>query len=220
MTDQQRDHYWMRPMELDDIPVIARWFEHLEDLAVFDRRVPMPLNSDAMQAGWREVLAETEPRTSYWFTIDDQAGEVVGIAGLQDINYVHGDAVLPIYLAGPARRRGIGIRTAAMLLDLAVDQLRLTRVTSFYRADNEASRRLTELAGFREEGRMRKAWFADGQHVDIVVIGILGKEWLAQREHLASRLSTDTVVILGRTPWGVRTWPQVSAEELKSAASA
>ncbi len=66
---------------------------------------------------------------------------------------------------------------------------------------------------------MRKAWFADGRHVDIVVIGILDKEWLKQRADLAARLSTDTMVILGRTPWGVRTWPQVPAEELKSVAS-
>ena len=218
MPGQNRDYYWMRPMGVDDIPLVARWFEHLEDLSMFDRRLPIPLNVDAMEAGWREALAETEPRRSYWFTIDDEAGEVVGIAGLQDINYVHGDAVLPIYLAEPARRRGIGIRTGAMLLDLVFDQLRLTRVTSFLRADNEPSRRLTESMGFREEGRMRKAWFADGRHVDIVVIGILDKEWRKQRADLADRLSTDTMVILGRTPWGVRTWPQVSAAELKSVA--
>ncbi len=220
MPGQKRDNYWMRPMEVDDIRVIAGWFENLDDLAIFDRRSPIPLNAEAMQAGWREALAEPEPRASYWFTIDDEAGEVIGIAGLQEINHVHGDGVLPIYLSDPARRRGIGIRATAMLLDLAFHQLRLTRVTSFYRADNEASRRMTESAGFREEGRMRKAWFADGKHFDVVVIGILEKEWLGQRGDLASRLSTDTVVILGRTPWGTRAWPQLPVDDLRAVASA
>jgi RimJ/RimL family protein N-acetyltransferase len=217
MPGQQADRYWMRPMGLDDVPLIAGWFEHLEDLAMFDRQLPMPLNSEAMKAGWRETLAETEPRSNYWFTIDDRAGEVVGIAGLQDINYVHGDGVLPIYLAEPVRRKGIGLRVGAMLLDLAFDQLRLNRVTSFYRADNVATSRLVQAIGFSEEGRMRKAWFADGKHLDIVVIGILASEWLARRDNLASSMSRDTVVILGRAAWGARAWPQVSADELKAA---
>jgi RimJ/RimL family protein N-acetyltransferase len=218
MPDQKRIHYWMRPMTADDIPVLAGWFENLDDLALFDRRSPLPLNAEATQSGWREALAESEPRACYWFTIDDEAGEAVGVAGLQDINLVHGDGVLPIYLAGPARQRGLGVRATAMLLDLAFDQLRLTRVTSFFREDNEASRRMTESAGFREEGRMRKAWFADGKRFDVVAIGILEKEWLGHRGDLASRLSTDTVVILGRTPWGARAWPPLPAEDLRAVA--
>jgi RimJ/RimL family protein N-acetyltransferase len=219
MPDQKRFHYWLRPMKADDIPVLAGWFENLDDLAIFDRRSPLPLNEEATQAGWREALGETEPRACYWFTIDDEEGESVGVAGLQDINHVHGDGVLPIYLSGPARQRGLGIRTTAMLLDLAFHQLRLARVTSFFRADNEASRRMTESAGFREEGRMRQAWFADGKRLDVMVIGILEKEWLVQRGDLASNLSTETVLILGRTPWGTRAWPPLPAADIRAVAS-
>jgi len=219
MLDQKRIHYWMRPMTADDIPILAGWFENLDNLAIFDRRSPLPLNADATLAGWREALEESEPRACYWFTIDDKKNRAVGVAGLQEINLVHGDGVLPIYLSDPVRRRGIGVRAAAMLLDLAFDQLRLTRVTSFFRADNVASRRMTGLVGFREEGRMRQAWFADGKRFDIVAIGILEKEWLDRREDLASSLSADTVVILGRTPQGRRTWPPLPAEDLEVMAS-
>ncbi len=220
MPGKECTHYWMRPMGSDDIPTMARWFEHLDDLAVFDRHAPIPPNAEAMLAAWREDLSKQEPRKSYWFTIDDDSGEVVGIAGLQSINYVHGDAVLPVYIAEPQRRRGIGIRACAMLLDLAFDHLRLTRVTSYYRADNEASRRMTEMIGFSEEGRLRQAWYADGQHADIVVIGLLRQEWLAQREELAGGLSTDTAVVLGRTPWGARAWPSIPSEQLRTGARA
>jgi hypothetical protein len=111
-----------------------------------------------------------------------------------------------------ARQRGIGIRATAMLLDLAFHHLRLARVTSFFRADNEASRRMTDRVGFRQEGRMRQAWFANGKRFDVVAIGILQEEWLEKREDLVSRLSSDTVLVLGRTPQGARTWPPLPGE--------
>ena len=220
MSGSDRARYWMRPMGSEDIPIMARWFEHLDDLAVFDRHAPIPPNAEAMLAAWQEDLSKQEPRKSYWFTIDDDGSEVVGIAGLQSINYVHGDAVLPVYIAEPQRRKGIGIRACAMLLDLAFDHLRLIRVTSYYRADNEASRRMTGSIGFREEGRLRKAWFADGQHADIVVIGLLSEEWQTHREDLGGRLSPQTAVVLGRTPWGARAWPSLPPGQLESGARA
>lgn len=219
MLDQKRIRYWMRPMTADDIPILAGWLENLDDLAVFDRRSPLPLNAEATRAEWREALAQSEPRRCYWFTIDDEKDGAVGVAGLQDINLVHGDGVLPIYLSDPARQRGIGIRATAMLLDLAFQQLRLARVTSFFRADNGASRRMTERVGFRAEGRLRQAWFADGKRFDVVVIGILQEEWLDRKADLARSLSSDTVLILGRAPQGGRSWPPLPVEDLESLAS-
>ena len=217
MTSQVAAHYWMRPLGCDDIAVLTRWFENIGDIALFDRRMPVPLNSDAVAAAWREALAETEPRSGYWFAIDDSESQVVGIAGLQEINYAHGDGVFPVYLAEPSRWRGIGVRAGAMVLDLAFSHLRLRRVTSFYRADNQASRRLTDALGFREEGRLRESWYADGAFFDISVIGILANEWQAQRQQLIEQLGQDTVVFLGRTPWGKRSWPPLEADGQSSA---
>jgi RimJ/RimL family protein N-acetyltransferase len=214
MAGEQTERFWMRPLDVDDIPVIALWFEHLGDLATFDRRTPISKNAQALKASWHDALVETEPHSSYWFAIDGADKETVGVVGLQDVNYVHGDAVVATFLFEPARRKGIGIRAGAMALDLAFDQLRLTRVTSYYRADNEGSRRLTTEMGLRKEGLMRKARCSGGQSNDMVVIGILREEWQAQRKVLAESLGPKTVVILGRAPWGVRSWPQVTTDDI------
>lgn len=212
MTGSAATHYWMRPMGDGDIAILAQWFENIGDIALFDRRMPVPLNNDAVAAAWREALVETEPRSGYWFAIEDSNSDMLGIAGLQDINYAHGDAVFPVYLAEPARMKGIGIRAGAMMLDLAFSHLRLRRVTSFFRADNEGSRRLTEALGFSDEGRLRESWFADGSFIDISVIGILEREWSQHRHRLAGALDRDTLVFLGRTPWGTRSWPPPEPE--------
>lgn len=216
MTDAPRmntQQYWLRPLGLDDMPVITKWLGDVEDLAMFDRRVPVPLDSAAMEAEWRNDIVAQEPRTSYWFMIDDDQGAAFGMAGLTAINYVHGNALMPIFIAEDVRGRGIGLRTRALLLDLAFDQLRLTRITSLHRADNAASRGLSEACAFKREGCVRKGCYAGGQHVDQVIYGILAEEWRAHRGALRARLESEVVVTLGNKPGGAWSWPRLSESE-------
>ena len=73
--------YWLRPLGLDDIPVITKWLADVEDLAMFDRRVPMPLNRASMEAEWQNDIVGREPRTCYWFMIDDDQTQSGGESG-------------------------------------------------------------------------------------------------------------------------------------------
>lgn len=208
-----RRQLWLRPLGPGDVPLIAEWLEDVEDLAMFDRRVPVPLDATAMEAEWRDDLEYKQPRSSYWFKIDDDQGRALGMVGLTQINYVHGGALQPIFVSQAARGRGIGLRSRAMMLDLAFDQLRLVRIASPHRADNEASRRLNEACGFTLEGCVRNGYFAGGRHVDHLLYGILVDEWRAHRKELRARLSSDLVVTLGGKPEGVWSWPRVSQSE-------
>lgn len=205
--------YRLRPLGLDDIPVIARWLEDIEDLAMFDRRVPVPLDTAATEAEWRSDIEAREPRSSYWFKIVGENSQAFGIAGLTQISYVHGNALMPMFIAEGARRRGIGIRTRALLLDLAFDQLRLARITSLHRADNIASRRLNESCAFKEEGCIRKGCYAGGRHVDQMIFGILAEEWRARRDVLRARLSSNVIVSLVNKPNGAWSWPELQGCE-------
>lgn len=176
---------------------------------MFDRRAPVPVCGAAIEAGWREIISAQEPRTSYWFIMADDAGEAGGLAGLQEINHAHGDAVFAIFVSRRIRRRGIGIRSCALLLDLAFKQLRLNRVTSYYRADNLASQRLTEASGFCREGCIRQSSFSAGAYIDRYLIGILAKEWFEHRKDLQARLDPGTVVTLGPEPCTSWSWPAI-----------
>lgn len=201
--------FWLHPLGFDDIPIIARWLEDVEDLAMFDRRISVPLDKAAMEAEWRNDIVAREPRTSYWFKIDDTRGEAYGMAGITGINYVHGDALMPIFVARAARRRGIGLRVRALLLDLAFDQLRLARITSLHRADNEASRSLNVACGFKKEGCLRNGCFAGGRHIDQMVYGVLAEEWRGHRDTLRQRVGSKVVITLGDKPSGPWSWPKL-----------
>lgn len=211
-TGTEPNQYWLHPLSLADIPVIAGWHQHIDDLSLFDRRMPMPVSADAMEVMWKEIVDAREPKTCNWFVIDDSEDQTVGLSGIQDINYVHGDAVIATMIARSARRKGIAIRASALLLDLAFNQLRLTRVTTFYRADNESSRQLTRECGFKPEGCIRKGWFSGGRHVDVMVIGILAEEWKEHRKKLHRNLGSDTVVTFRGNSSTCWSWPPLETE--------
>ena len=189
-------HYYMRPMTSGDLDAVASWLQDTRDLALFDRNMAMPPNGDTLRELWKFDLVATKPHGAYWFAVEDCGRKPVAIGGLQSISYVNGDAVLPILVSAPERGKGIGLRIAVHLLDMAFDRLRLRRVTTFFRSDNQRTERLTKRVGFRQEGRMREAWFADGKFHDCVVVGVLREEWSARRESLHSELATSLKILL------------------------
>ncbi len=120
---------------------------------------------------------------SRWFVLMN-GDDPIAIGGLQVINRFHGDAVLPVFVARHARRQGLAKALMARLLEFAFETLGLFRVTTYLRADNDVSRRLTASVGFAEEGLLRQSWVAGGRRYDTIVLGILASEWDDRRPHL------------------------------------
>lgn len=197
MSKPVRSEFFMRPMAVEDIDAIADWLQDLNDLSLFDRTLTIPPGRDAIREAWKPDLIGGKCPTAFWFVVEARDRAPVALGGLQSVNYAHGDAVLPILVSEAARGGGLGLRIACLLLDLAFDRLRLRRITTFFRADNERSERLVGRAGFREEGRMREAWFVDGAHIDCVIVGLLREEWYARRPALRAELDAAIALTFG-----------------------
>jgi len=193
-------HYTVRPMGLDDLDTVSDWLQHVDDFSLFDRTLTLPPSKEAIRESWKGDLAGARFPVAYWFVVEGPDHAAMGIGGLQSVNYIHGDAVLPVLIARSARGRGLGLRIAAVLLDVAFDRLRLRRVTTFYRADNKRTQEIVTRLGFQEEGRLRQAWMVDGRYLDCVVVGILREEWQASRGTLSEELRNGVVLQLGRAP--------------------
>ncbi|MCP4316186.1 MAG: GNAT family N-acetyltransferase [Hyphomicrobiales bacterium] len=188
--------YMMRPMGIDDISTMTRWFSNFEDIALFDRNLPVPIGKEAVEASWKSAMEFSDPPRSLWYLAEDVDGDPVGLGGLQTINYIHGDAILPIFVARKTRTNGLATAITTILLDLAFKQLRLHRVSTYYRADHAASAHVTKKLGFQEEGRVRQGWFADGEYIDVVQVGILDSEWSALRDGLKKDLTVRSPITI------------------------
>jgi RimJ/RimL family protein N-acetyltransferase len=197
----------MRPIEVSDADIVADWYQQIEDVSIFDRQLPLPINHSEVIALVKSLAADQEKEKCRWFIAETIEGEAVGMAGLEAINLLHGNAIMPVFIAQPWRRSGVGIRMACMVIDLAFKQLRLHRVASLYRADNAASNALLSCLGFKQEGISRQSWFGQGQYFDLLNVGVLVDEWEQVRLNLRAELSPAVTVELGPRPSTIWSWP-------------
>ncbi len=210
MPDSSPRLFRLRPLEKADLGTVARWFQDIHDLALFDRTSRIPQNLVQTERYWEDAINASKDCCKCWFAIESDSGDLVGMTGLEAISSVNRDAVVPVFVDKSIRRHGVAVRSVALMLDFAFRQLGLNRITSYYRADNHSSRDLIQRIGCEIEGTMRQAWFADGQFHDMVVVGMLKQDWIARREVLAQELGTQTVVSFDASGWS---WPPDSGAD-------
>lgn len=204
---QEHRTFKMRPIEVSDATWIANWFQQIEDVSIFDRQMPLPINHADVVALVESLVADQIKESCRWFVTETQDGVPVGMAGLEVINMLHGHAIMPMFIAEPWRRTGVGIRMACMMIDLAFKQLRLHRIATIFRADNGSSQALLLRLGFKLEGVSRQAWFSQGQFFDLMNLGLLVDDWNQARVKLEMELSSTVVVELGPSPSTLWCWP-------------
>ncbi|MEM8840167.1 MAG: GNAT family protein [Pseudomonadota bacterium] len=182
-------------MDLDDLAAISEWFWDFEDVALFDRSFPVPVNAKVLRESWRQALEFADPPRAVWFVAEDAEQRIKGAGGIQAINYIHGDAILPMFVARDTRDKGLGTAMSVSLIDLGFDQLGLHRLTTYYREDNKRTHKALAKLGFREEGRIREGWLANGTRMDVVQVGLLKSEWSGARGGLLEDLSASGLVM-------------------------
>ena len=187
----------LRPLNEEDLGFLSEWFSSFEDMAYFDYGTPVPVSREYVEGSWKPAFAYESPPKALWFVAQAEDGDPLGICGVQSINYIHGDAVIPVFVADKHRGKGIAPAMFLTLIDLAFGQLRLHRLSTMYREDNEMTAKLIASAGFIEEGRKREAWFADGEHKDIIFVGLLKSEWSKKRKTIVERLAGSNIELVG-----------------------
>ncbi len=188
-----------RPLNHEDLDTVSMWFQNFEDIALFDRGLPIPVSTEFVRESWKPSLDYSDPPKALWFVAETPDKSIAGICGLQAINYIHGDAIVPVFVDETMRHKGLACAMGIMLNNLAFDQLRLHRVSTLYRADNAATKKLVEKLGFSQEGAARQAWYADGEHKDIIQVGILKSEWFSIRDKLRSDIAKGNLEISNKS---------------------
>ncbi len=153
---------WMRGLPPSDAEAHARWFGELR--------------SDPARRGWMVTLA----------------GEPCGFAALSNISAKNRRAEWSWYIGEPrARGRGAGRAAQALGLDRAFDELGLEKVWSEVLTDNEIALKAQAGAGFRREGYLRRHVWKDDQAHDVVLLGVLKREWAEKRDSALKALSSS-----------------------------
>jgi len=165
---------YLRPLEEGDVERCQRWINDPEVRRWITRRFPVGYRQEAE---WlqRQYTSLTDIVLAIVLKEGDKH---IGNCGLHKIDYTSGRAILGIVIGEPDYRgRGYGPEAMSLLLDYAFGELRLHRVELKVFSYNQRALRAYRKLGFREEGRKREAHFYRGSFHDIVIMGILEREW-------------------------------------------
>lgn len=173
------EHLRLAPLRDEDLEVLFGWINDREQVLLNSPYRPVHAWD---HRAWFESVPSRDDVAIFGIRLDPD-DVLIGSCQLNEIDPYRGTAYLQIRIGQPsARGRGLGTEAVCLLLGHAFDDLRLRRVTLSVFADNAAAIRCYEKAGFRREGLLREAAYLDGRTTDVLVMGILRAEYLAQPE--------------------------------------
>ena len=160
----------------DDLPVMARWYEDAGFLRMYDARPALPRTEPAL-ARWLEGIPKSERDVVFAIRTVDR-DDLIGKLELDGILWTHGVCGIAIAIGDPANRgKGYGTEAAQLALAFAFDELNLHRVQATVFSYNERSLALFEKLGFQREGVYREFLQRDGRRYDMLLYGLLDREW-------------------------------------------
>jgi RimJ/RimL family protein N-acetyltransferase len=103
--------------------------------------------------------------------------ELVGTAGLRNIDREHSQAEMGFWIAVDCWGRGYATEAAQALLHFGFESLNLNRIYAHYMLRNPASGRVLEKVGMKREGVLRERVRKWGVFEDVAALAVLRKEW-------------------------------------------
>jgi len=136
-------------------------------------RFPHPYTDEDAEE-WLGIACNQNPELN--FAIANET-ELIGAVGLQiqdDVNRF--SAEIGYWIAEPFWRQGIAASALTAMTDYAFKHFKFNRLFAGVFEGNDASIKVLEKAGYKLEGKLRKAVYKDGNFLDQYIYSILKEE--------------------------------------------
>ena len=167
----------LRPLRASDRAISVRWRNDAEIRDnVLGYRFPV---TEEMEAHWVDGVLKDQSRTRVVLAIEDKAdGAFVGLVYLNDIDWFVRNAEFGILIGERSRQgRGLAKDALALVACYAFRTLNLNRLYLRVVSFNKRALRLYRSFGFVEEGVQRHHAFLRGRYYDVVLMGLLRREF-------------------------------------------
>ena len=158
------------PLLNGDGPLLFAWFDNLDMAAA---NGPYRPASEAKFGQWLQGAAGDPTRAL--FAIRKRSDlRLHGHVNNRNIQTAMRSADIGVGIGQPADRgQGYGPEALRLALRFCWRELNLQRVALTVLGNNPWAQHVYEKAGFRVEGRLRRATYVDGQYYDVIVMALL-----------------------------------------------
>lgn len=105
-------------------------------------------------------------------------GKPVGLSSLSNIDHKNKTTEWGFYIAyESARGKGIGSASLYKLMEYVFDKMNFKKMYTKVLENNTVAIRLYEKFGFKNEGMLKEKLLRDGKQINVILMGILQKEW-------------------------------------------
>ncbi len=178
----QNDKVRLRALQGEDLDNCARWFSDVEVQRTLQVYAPQSREGEQQ---WLEG-AMTGKGGDYVFAIeaiDGPAPVHIGNCDAHKPDWRNASCEIGIVIGEKSYwGKGYGPAAFALLLEFCFGELNLHRVYLRVYDFNQRGIKAYQKLGFKEEGRLREAFYREGEYHDVIFMGILKREWQAQHE--------------------------------------
>lgn len=176
MTTLSQPHIKLRPLERNDLHFVHQinnnsnimryWFEE-----------PYEAYVELVQLYDRHIHDQSERR----FIIENDAGDLVGLVELVEINYIHRRAEFQIIIAPAWQGQGYAERATQLAVEYAFCVLNLYKLYLLVDKENRKAIHIYEKCGFSIEGELIGEFFVNGVYRDAIRMCMFQTNYLAVR---------------------------------------
>lgn len=163
----------------EDAVQVALWHRDGAFLRHLDAEPAHPTGADTVAERWQAIRAAG----GFPFAVRTLTDEprLVGLVALDELLWPQRGAWLAMEIAPPDWGQGYGREALSLLLRFAFDELNLRRLSLTVFSYNDRAIRLYERLGFQREGVFREFLVRDGRPYDMLLYGLLEREWRGAR---------------------------------------
>lgn len=160
----------------EEAAAMVPWSEDGVYLRLQDTNLARPQTTEQIAADLEKLADDAHNIVFGIRTLEDDV--LIGTVGFFDVEWSNGVAWLGMGI-GLAHYwdRGLGSEALGLALRYAFQEMNLHRLTLTVLATNPRAIRLYEKFGFRHEGTFREFGHRDGQRYDMLLYGLLRREW-------------------------------------------
>ena len=161
----------LREYSRDDLEKAREFVNDPEIKKYLTPGIPFPLRKEDEEK-WYEELNPLGDGT-YVFAIEKiDNKEYIGGCGINKVDWKNSIAEVGIFLGKPYWNKGYGTDALKTLINFIFNEMNINKVKLEVFSFNERAIRSYKKIGFKKEGIFR-----NGQYYDVIIMGLLRKEW-------------------------------------------